>query len=662
MEEREKFTSETFALFASFGIFLFFTFLLGLTIFLVLPKTKLEIKLEGPEKVKAGEAFSIRVKIKNTGNVVLKEPEVSFQHPENAIFQENLLETQKSEENLLPKEEKILEFKSKVFGKEGEKVEFKAWVTYKRKNKTFTKFATFSTTIEQVPIDLILEIPNKVPIYTSEKAGLFFRIKLFSTAKETISSLLVKVSLPEKFIFDHSIPKEVEKFTFAFPKLDPQISQQIEIAGHFEKGIEKGEKLNFSAKLVIKKDSKEIFLKEVGVLTEAIEPTFGIYQKINGHEKYFPSPGERLHFEIFFSNLTEKVQRDLNLNVILEGGLFDLRSIQVSNGKVQGNYLTWTPEEVPKLRYIAPGDEGKVDFWVNLRKDFKPRSLEDLNAQLRIRVAIKDVETEFRTRVNSLVLVSSEGYFKDPENFFENYGPHPPAVNEPTSYTIIWKIENWYNLIENIEIKASLPPWTRVLSFKPTFGEFKFEGAREVASLAFPEIPSDFSFERPLKLGDSGQDVKYLQIILKKEVPHAFPPASKVTGYFGKTTMEGVKAFQEKYRNEILEPQGFQTGTGIVDELTRKKLNEILKKGTISGGGKITWKIESLEGGVGVFQSPVFLAFQIEVVPGLAQKGKIIPLIGEVNLTAKDHWTGQIISAKAPAVFSSIEKGGPVRD
>lgn len=660
--EKEKFVSEKVALFASFSIFLFFLFLLVLTIFLVFPKPKLQIQFEGPEKVKVGETFTIKVKVKNVGNVVVKEPEVSFQHPENAIFQTSLLEIQKLEETFLPKKETVLEFKSKVFGKEGEKVEFKVWVNYKRKNKSYSKFATFSTLIEKVPIDLILELPGKIPIYTSEKAGLFFRIKLFSQAQETIPSVIVKVFLPEKFIFDSSLPKEIEKLTFGFQKIDPQIPQQIEIAGHLEKGVTQGEKLNFKANLLVKSGSKEILLKEEEVLSEAIEPIFGVYQKINGQEKYFPSPGERLHFEIFFSNLTEKVQRDLTLSVILESNLFDLNSVQVLNGEIQGKYLNWKPEEIPKLRYLAPGDEGKVDFWVTLRKDFMPKSFEHLNAQIKTRVVIKNVESEFRTRVNSLVVLSQDGYYRDPQNFFENSGPHPPAVNEPTTYTIIWKVENWYNTIENIQITADLPPWTKIQSFKPTIGEFKFEAAKEISSLAFPDIPPDFTFERALQLGDSGQDVKYLQIILKKEVPHIFPPTLKVTGYFGKTTLEGVKAFQEKYKKEILEPQGLPVATGILDELTRKKLNEILKKGVTKGGGKVIWKIESLEGGVGIFQPSIFLAFQIEVLPSLAQKGKIIPLIGEVKFLGKDSWTNQSILTTAQAVLSSIEKGGEVRD
>lgn len=74
-----------------------------------------------------------------------------------------------------------------------------------------------------------------------------------------------------------------------------------------------------------------------------------------------------------------------------------------------------------------------------------------------------------------------------------------------------------------------------------------------------------FKFKRDLKLGDKGEEVKKLQECLGIEV----------TGIFGNKTKEKVIEFQEKYKKEILEPQGKEKGTGEVREATRRKLNEL---------------------------------------------------------------------------------------
>ena len=51
-----------------------------------------------------------------------------------------------------------------------------------------------------------------------------------------------------------------------------------------------------------------------------------------------------------------------------------------------------------------------------------------------------------------------------------------------------------------------------------------------------------------------------------------------VSGYFGLVTREAVKAFQEKYANEILAPWGLTKGTGYVGPYTRKKIESLLKQ------------------------------------------------------------------------------------
>jgi hypothetical protein len=85
------------------------------------------------------------------------------------------------------------------------------------------------------------------------------------------------------------------------------------------------------------------------------------------------------------------------------------------------------------------------------------------------------------------------------------------------------------------------------------------------------------NFQRFLKKGMKGEDVKCLQEILKSEGPEIYPEGL-VTGYFGPLTFKALIKFQEKYSKEILEPWGLQKGTGFVGFLTLKKLNSILEE------------------------------------------------------------------------------------
>mgnify|MGYP001323185149 CR=1 FL=1 len=86
------------------------------------------------------------------------------------------------------------------------------------------------------------------------------------------------------------------------------------------------------------------------------------------------------------------------------------------------------------------------------------------------------------------------------------------------------------------------------------------DGLREKPA---PKDPS-FRFKSRLATGSSGEEVKRLQKCLGFEE----------TGFFGNQTKQAVIAFQEKYSDEILKPAGLSSGTGIVGESTRNKLNE----------------------------------------------------------------------------------------
>jgi len=82
-----------------------------------------------------------------------------------------------------------------------------------------------------------------------------------------------------------------------------------------------------------------------------------------------------------------------------------------------------------------------------------------------------------------------------------------------------------------------------------------------------------FQFQSDLKVGSRGKEVEELQKCLAKD-PEIYP-TGEITGFFGNSTKEAVIKFQEKYKKEILEPWGFEKGTGIVSKTTRDKLNEI---------------------------------------------------------------------------------------
>lgn len=80
-----------------------------------------------------------------------------------------------------------------------------------------------------------------------------------------------------------------------------------------------------------------------------------------------------------------------------------------------------------------------------------------------------------------------------------------------------------------------------------------------------------YNFSDKLKMTSRGDGVLALQTALLKEKLFS----DSVTKYFGKQTQLAVIKFQEKYASDILTPNGVTKGTGIVGQLTIKKLNAL---------------------------------------------------------------------------------------
>lgn len=408
-------------------------------------KQILKLEILGEEEVQAFKETEFLVKYKNNGNVVLEEPELIFQFPKNSLDNNNQLQKRiiQKLDDIYPGEEKTISFKTRLFGKENDTLQTEAFLKYRPRNlKAFYESkTTFTTKIRFVPLTFEFDLPSKIEFGKEVQ----FHLNYFSNSDWPLSNLQIKIEYPSGFEFLDSKPKAIEKTEWQIPILNKTEGKRIEIKGKLS-GEQKEEKI-FRAFLGMWQEGEFIVLKEINKGVMSVTPTIFVFQQINGNSEYITNLGDILHYEVFFRNTGEESFQNLFLIADLEGEIFDFDSIKVLNGQVQknNNSIIWDWRDIPKLKFLDQGEEGKVEFWVNLKKIYPSDfSIINKNLTLKDKITLPYIKQQFEIKVNSKLEVTQTGY-------------REIGDTEKNFYTITWEAKNYYNDVNNIKVKAVLP-------------------------------------------------------------------------------------------------------------------------------------------------------------------------------------------------------------
>jgi len=419
-------------------------------------KEVLKIEILGPNEVTVGKEVEFIVKYKNNGNFRLEEPELIFEPPENSlkddqIAKREVLREEKLGNAIYPGEENTLSFKLRIFGKEGEMKIAKATMSFRPKNlkARYSVSTSFSTQIKSVPVTFEFDLPSKI----ENGKELNFKLDYFSNLDSPLTNLRIQVEYPKSFEFFSSTPQSIEKTEWEIPVLNKAEGGRIEIQGKILGEIGKVE--TFRARLGILKENQFIVLKEIEKGVEIVKPSIFLRQEINGNPEYVAAPGEWLHYTIYFKNIGDEEMKNLFLISKLEGDAFDFQTIKSDLGECKpgDDSVIFDWRRVPKLQYLAPTDEGKVDFWIKLKDDLGNVR----NPFLKNKIFILQMREEFITKISSRIEASQKGFYYD--EVFGNSGPIPPRVGEATTYTIFWQVKNYYSDVKDVKVRAKLPEY-----------------------------------------------------------------------------------------------------------------------------------------------------------------------------------------------------------
>lgn len=440
-------------------------------------KDVLKLEILGPNEVQAGDEIEYVVKFKNNGKIRLENAELIFEYPENVYPENGQQRITKEIEDIYPGEERIVEFKARAFGKAGDILKAESWLTYQPKNlkARYESKTSLITQIRSVQLTFEFDLPVKV----EQGERLEFSLNYFSNIDYVLENLRIKIDYPEGFEFLSALPRALDETDWDLPSIAQADGGRVVINGILD-GVEGSRKI-FRAQIgIIINNDTFVLLKETIQTVEIIEPSFYISQLINGSQNYTAKIGDLLHYEIFFKNIGRKPVQKKFIFVKLDSDFFDLKSLKSNVGEFGrgSNSIIWDWKVVSALRFLDAGDEGMVEFWINVKDGSLGRKMK--NPVLKNEITVAGTEKDFQTRINSQVILDQKVYYQD--EVFGNAGPLPPTIGSLTTYTVLWQLTNSFNDLENVKVKTKLPQGVSVTGkFFPETSKFTFDSiSREV--------------------------------------------------------------------------------------------------------------------------------------------------------------------------------------
>lgn len=367
-------------IFLGAGIFLLLAVTVAVYIFFrgfyAFRKDRVELKLEGPTEITAGETAVWKLAIVNKNETELKDAELTFQFPdfsqpliaanESSQFKQNTLKQTISLAELKPGGLFEREFKAVIYG--GENFERKAQTVFKFKPSSgsivFESVATVATDIISFPVALAMEAVSET--VSGEKVEIKFNLK--NESEVGFPNVQVRLEHPSGFRVEETSEKLYEfNNVWRVGELLPQESKGLSIKGTVT-GLE-GENKVFRAFLEGLEGTGWKIYKEISGQIGLVTAPLALYLNTDPDGTTSVRAGETLSYKLVWQNNLDVPLANLTLKIKLDGDNFDLVSLEPATGfNSTSKTIILNRDNYPSFFGLQPLERGELVIRVKIKE------------------------------------------------------------------------------------------------------------------------------------------------------------------------------------------------------------------------------------------------------------------------------------------------------
>ncbi len=472
-----------------------------------------KLSISAPEQVLAGEEFTYQIQYFNPTKFSISKVRLEVKYPENFIFSSAVPAPVSgtnsfSLEGLPAGARGVLEVKGQIIAPQGTVQAVSARLSYVPVNfsSEFKKESSRAISVKGAGFQTAIETSDLAFINQDNEISISF----FDVEDNKLNDFILRFIAPEQVTIKLSEEKDLasstllitpdgfntwlisglaagvpaSKFDFLYQIKDGVQSSEITI--RLEKRLPDGQAYTFFEKIIT---------------PEIVKSDLNLSLFLSGSKNSQPASfGSTLNYTLNYSNKGINTLKDVVLMAVLDGFLFDWSTLQMGIvGENRNNkMIVWNKQAIPALAELKPGDEGEINFSIDLRNysdEYFERSLE-VSSYAQYGAGGQEATTEGNrsnnivSKLNSdLSLVEKIRYFDD-DNAPVGSGPLPPKVNETSNFRVYWTVKNNIHELSQTEVVLNLP---RYVSWsgneQKTVGELFYDSNRHAVIWNIGRLP-----------------------------------------------------------------------------------------------------------------------------------------------------------------------------
>lgn len=454
--------------------------------FNIISGRNIDIKIQGPSIVKAGDEVNLQTTITNNNKAPLDSVSLIFSYPAgtlNALDRASAFPVDEQEVGVIG-EKQVVNVSSRaiIFGERNSEQEVVVTMEYRLpdSNAIYTKEKTFTLVMGASPIDLSLDLPSEL------NAGQEFPliIKLVSNSETVLKNVILTLEYPATgFMFKNAEPEPLSGGNvWSLGDIPAGSERIIKVNGILEGQNEdlKSFRARISSSPLGSPDQDNFEYGEA-FATAVIKRSFvNLGLAVNGStrpEVVIRPEDEVTVYLSWVNNLPDRLL-DSRMVVKLEGDIIDKRSIDSSEGFYNSvdDTISWDRTNTPGLSELDPGETGNSSFKFKLidfarTGTFSRPSFEIAAFFEGQRIGVGQLSERVTNDNRRLIKIETKTAFGARSIYsvgpFKNSGPVPPRVGQETTYTVTWSVTNTTSALNQGKVKTTLPAyvnWTGSIS------------------------------------------------------------------------------------------------------------------------------------------------------------------------------------------------------